>query len=298
MIGGMDKDRKDGAGKASPKGSGRVVRNGRIKQALTRWCLHDLGEKWPMEKICAAAAEFGVPAIEVVPPSEFPLLKKHGLACALTTSHLFVRGMNNPLHWDECLPLLAAGIDANAEAGFPNVVTFTGFADTTVPEFPAAAKGSIVSREQGIRNCVEGYKKIVGHAEKKNVTLCLEPLNTRDGADMKGHPGYQGDHLDFCLEVIDKVGSPALKLLLDIYHVQIMDGDLIRRIGSLRGKIGHVQIAGVPGRGEPDANQEVNFPAVMRALLDIGYDGYVGLEFIPAGDARASLVEAVALLDV
>ncbi len=277
--------------------SGRVVRNGRIKQALTRWCLHDLGQKWSVEKICQTAVEFGVPAIEVVPPEDFPMLKKYGLVSALTMSHMFVRGMNNPLHWDECLSKLGSSIDANAEAGFPNVVTFTGFADTTVPE-PGTRKGSLVSREEGIRNCVEGYKKIVGHAEKKKVTICLEPLNSRDGADMKGHPGYQGDHLDFCLEVIDKVGSPALKLLFDIYHVQIMDGDLIRRVGTLKGKIGHVQVAGNPGRGEIGPDQEINYPPVMRALLDIGYDGYVGLEFIPVRDPMQSLREAVVLLDV
>lgn len=269
------------------------VMRGRIKQALTRWCLHDMGDKWSVEKICQVANNLGVPALEVVPPEDFPLLKKHGLACALTTSHLFVRGMNNPLHWDECIPLLRTGIDASAEYGFPNVVTFTGFADTS-----GAEKGSLVDREQGIRNCVEGYKRIVGHAEKKNVALCLEPLNTRDGADMKGHPGYQGDHLDFCMEVIEKVASPALKLLFDVYHVQIMDGDLIRRIKSVHQHIGHVQVAGNPGRGEMDSDQEVNYPAVMRTLLEVGYQGYVGLEFIPTRDAMQSVIEAVTLLDV
>jgi hydroxypyruvate isomerase len=270
---------------------------GRFKPALTRWCLHNLAEHWPVEKICRTAVELGVPAIEVVPIEDFPLLKKHGLVSALTGSHMFVRGMNNPLHWEECHSKLKEAIDANAEAGFPNVVTFTGFADTTVPE-EGARPGSVVSREEGIRYCVEGYKKIVGHAEKKNVTLCLETLNSRDGADMKGHPGYQGDHIDFCLEVIEKVGSPALKLLFDIYHIQIMDGDLIRRIPDLRGKIGHVQVAGVPGRGEIGADQEINYPPVMRALADIGYEGYVGLEFIPTRDALSSLKEALAVLDV
>ncbi len=277
---------------------GRVVKHGRIKQALARWCLHDMGEKWSVEKICQVAVQMGLPAIEVVPAEEFPLLKKYGLVSALTVSHMFVRGMNNPLHWEECLSKLGAAIDANADAGFSNVVTFTGFSDTTIPEGPGIARGSVVDREQGIKNCVEGYKKIVGHAEKKKAVLCLEPLNTRDGANMKGHPGYQGDHIDFCLEVIDKVGSPALKLLFDVYHVQIMDGDLIRRIPSLKGKIGHVQVAGNPGRGELDDNQEINFPPIMRALLDIGYDGYVGLEFIPVGDTMKSLVQAVQLLDV
>jgi hydroxypyruvate isomerase len=271
---------------------GKVV-NGRIKQALAKWCLHNLGEKWSLEKICQVAQQLGVPAIEVVAPEDFPMLKKYGLVSALTSSHMFVRGMNNPLHWDECLSLLRTSIDANAEYGFPNVVTFTGFTDTSGVE-----KGSLVSHEAGIKNCVEGYKKIVGHAEKQKVTICLEPLNTRDGTDMKGHPGYQGDHLDFCLEIVEKVGSPALKLLFDVYHVQIMDGDLIRRIRTHVKDIGYVQVAGNPGRGEMDANQEVNYPAVMRALLEAGYQGYVGLEFIPTRDALQSLREAVTLLDV
>lgn len=270
---------------------------GRFKPALTRWCLHNLAEHWSVEKICRTAVELGVPALEVVPPEELPLLKQYGLVSALTNSHMFVRGMNNPLHWDECLSKLEASINANAEMGFTNVVTFTGFADTTVPE-EGARPGSLVSREEGIRNCVEGYKKIVGLAEKKKVTLCLETLNSRDGADMKGHPGYQGDHLDFIMEVINKVGSPALKLLFDVYHLQIMDGDLIRRIGTLRGQIGHVQVAGVPGRGEIGDDQEINYPPVMRALAEIGYDGYVGLEFIATRDALTSLKEAIAILDV
>lgn len=270
---------------------------GRFKPALTSWCLHNQAEHWPVEKICRTAVELGVPALEVVPLEDFPLLMQYGLVSALTNSHMFVRGMNNPLHWDECLSKLETAINANAEMGFPNVVTFTGFADTSVPE-DGARPGSVVSREEGLRNCVEGYKKIVGYAEKKKVTLCLETLNSRDGADMKGHPGYQGDHLDFCMEVIHRVGSPALKLLFDIYHLQIMDGDLIRRIGTLRGQIGHVQVAGVPGRGEIGADQEINYPPVMRALSDIGYEGYVGLEFIPTRDAMSSLREALAVLDV
>ncbi len=272
-------------------------KRGKFKPALTTWCLRDQADHWPLEKVCTVAVDFGVSALEVVSPEEFPLLKRYGLVSALTNSHLFVRGMNNPLHWDECLGKLEASINANAEAGFPNVITFTGFADTRVPE-EGARPGSVVSREEGLRNCVEGYKKIVGHAEKQRVTICLEPLNSRDGASMKGHPGYQGDHIDFCLEVIDKVGSPALKLLLDVYHVQIMDGDLIRRIRNLTGKIGHVQVAGVPGRGEIGSGQEVNYSAVMGAILDTGYTGYVGLEFIPTRDPLASLREAMTILDV
>jgi len=276
----------------------RVVKNGRIKTAPARWCLSDMGEKWSPERVCQTAVALGCKAVEVVPAEEYPLLKKYGLQCALGTAHMFVRGLNNPLHWDECHSKFTKTIDANAEFGFRNIVTFTGFSDTTIPE-PGARPGSKVGYEEGLRNCIEGYKKIVGYAEKKGSVLCLEALNTRDGADMKGHPGYQGDHFDFCLEVVNKVGSPALKLCLDYYHVQIMDGDLIRRTRALKAEqIGHVQVAGVPGRGELDKDQEVNWPAVMKALLAIGYDGYVGLEFIPVRDPLQGLIEAITLLDV
>ena len=131
------------------------------------------------------------------------------------------------------------------------------------------------------------------------MTLALEMLNTRDASHpMKGHPGYQGDHTDYVMEIIKRVGSPSLKLLFDIYHVQIMDGDVIRRIGELKDAIAHVHTAGNPGRGELDHRQEINYPPIMRALLAAGYTGYVGQEFIPTGDPMKGLRQAVALCDV
>jgi hydroxypyruvate isomerase len=266
--------------------------NGNIKQAIAAWCFTDLGEKWSLEKLCQVASELSVPALDVVSPGDFPLIKKYGLVSACTTSHLFIRGMNNPAHWDECLGALRTSIEANAAEGFKNVITFSGFADTS------DENGSRVSYEEGVKNCVEGYKQVVGQAEKSGVTICLEPLNTRDPADMKGHPGYQLDHTDSCMEVIKKVGSPSLKFLYDAYHVQIMDGDLIRRIRELGEYIGFVQIAGNPGRNEPDETQEINYPAVMKALLEVGYNGYVAHEWIATGDAYEGLKKAVALIDV
>ena len=142
-------------------------------------------------------------------------------------------------------------------------------------------------------------KQIIGHAEKKGVNVCLEMLNTRDGSDpMKGHPGYQGDHTDYCIDIIKQVGSPRMKLLFDIYHVQVMDGDVIRRIRQHKDYIGHVHTAGNPGRGEIDKDQEINYAAVMRALLEIGYSGYVGQEFIPTRDPFQGLKEAFETCDV
>src|SRR4051812_44019835 len=198
---------------------------GKIKPALTTWpmgLVHP--EKWSLEKTCQIAKQFRLEAVEVVTPEELPVLKSHGLVSALTNSHWFVRGPNNRLHWDECLGALRRSIDANAEFGFTNVITFWGFEDTT------SEGGSRVDLEEGKKNLIEAYKQVVGYAEKKNVVICLEALNTRDPGDWKGHPGYQGAHVDDCMEVIRAVGSPNLKLLLDIYHIQIMDGDLIRRI--------------------------------------------------------------------
>jgi len=279
------------AGSEEAKRVRRAVIKGRINQSVAHWCFE---EYWSLEKTCQIAKQLGCKSIEVVGPETWPTLKKYGLVCALAPSHMFIRGVNNPLHWDECLSKLRDAIDATAEAGFKNVITFTGAADTSGEE-----KGSKVDSEQGAKNCVKAYKKIIGYAEKKKVNLCLEQLNTRDDTHpMKGHPGYQGDHVDYCMDIIKKVGSPSMKLLFDVYHVQIMDGDLIRRIKECGEYIGHVHVAGNPGRGELDDNQEINYPPVMQALLDIGYKGYVGHEFIPTRDPLEGLTQAVKLCDV
>jgi len=228
----------------------------------------------------------GCRSVEILDPEHWPVLKKYGLVCAIAGSHGFVKGMNNPAHWDECIGLLSKRIDACADAGFPSVITFTGMREPNIPD------------DVGMKNCIEGYKKIVRQAEKKKVTLCLEMLNSRVNATMKGHPGYQGDHTDYCIDIIKRVGSPRLKLLFDIYHVQIMDGDVIARIRQHKDHIGHVHTAGVPGRCELDDKQEINYRAVMRALADVGYKGYVGQEFIPTRDPLQGLREAVGVCTV
>ena len=265
-----------------------MEKTGLVKPALTKWCLEGATPPWSLEKICQAAKTLGVEAVEVVSPEDFPTLKRHGLVSALTNSHMFVRGMNNRAHWDECLTALRTAIDANAAYGFDRAITFWGFEDTS------DEGGSRVDLDEGKKNLIEGYKKIVKYAEEKGTVICLEPLNTRDPVAMKGHPGYQGADIEDCMEVVKAVGSPSLRLLFDFYHVQIMNGDLIRRIGEIREYIGYVQGAGVPGRHELDETQEINFPAVLKALADNGYNGYVGLEFLPtAADPMDSLEAAV-----
>ncbi len=272
-----------GANLAAANDQSKAAVNGRIKQSLVSWCYKPY---WEPEEMAKIAVQLGCVSIELIDPKDWPMLKKHGLVCAIAGSHGFQKGMNNPENWDYCLELLRERIDQCAEAGFKRVITFTGMREN-------------ISDDDGIKNCVDGYKKIIGHAEKQGVTLCLEMLNTRDDTHpMKGHPGYQGDHTEYCIEIIKKVGSPNFKLLFDIYHVQIMDGDVIRRIHQFKDYLGHIHTAGNPGRGELDDQQEINYPAVMQALLDVGYDGYVGQEFIPTRDPLEGLQEAVKWCDV
>ena len=226
-------------------------------------------------------------------------MKKHGLICAIAPNGMpgapFMKGFNNPKYHEEVIARTTEVIDKCAEFGFPSVIAFTGFKFRTA-EDPNSGE---ISLDEGFDNCVKGLKKIIGHAEKKKVNICLEHLNSRDGSHpMKGHPGYQGDDVDYCAKIIRAVGSERMKLLFDIYHVQIMNGDVMRRIEALKDIIGHVHTAGNPGRGELDENQEINYPPIMRKLIEVGYQGYVGQEFIPTRDPLAGLTQAVKLCDV
>ncbi|MFO0803824.1 MAG: TIM barrel protein [Gemmataceae bacterium] len=272
---------------------------GRIKQSIVFWCFNARGEKWDIEKTCTVAKELGVPALEIAGPEHWPTMKKHGLVCALAPNGMpggpFMKGFNNLAFHAENLERTGKMIDDCADAGYPSVISFFGY-KWVKPEDP---KSGEITKDHAFANCVKGLKELARHAEKKNVTVCVEHLNTRDDSDpMKGHPGYAGDDLDWCASVIRKVGSPRIKLLFDIYHVQIMHGDVIRRLESVKELIGHVHTAGVPGRGELDDTQEINYPPILRKLLDTGYTGYVGQEFIPTRDPLAGLKQAVALCDV
>ena len=272
---------------------------GRIKQSLVYWCFNVAGDTWNIEQMCKVAKDLGCTSIELADPETWPTIKKHGLTCAIAPNGMpgapFMKGFNNPRYHEQVIEKTTNMIDACAAAGFPAVIAFTGYKWRDADD-PTSGE---ISLAEGADNCVAGFKKIVGHAEKKGVTICLEHLNSRDGSHpMKGHPGYQGDDVDYVADIIRRVGSDRLKMLFDIYHVQIMNGDVIRRIEECKDVIGHVHTAGNPGRGELDDNQEINFPPIMRKLLDIGYKGYVGQEFIPTRDALTGLKQAVALCDV
>jgi len=277
----------------------KAVTKGNIKQSIVHWCFNTAGEKWDVEKTCQAAKALGCVSVEIVGPEDWGTLKKHGLVCAIAPNGLpgfpFVKGLNNPKYHEEVIATMKKMIDACADAGVPSVIGFTGYKWRNAED----PKSGEISRDEGADNCVKGLKQIAGHAEKKGVTLCVEHLNTRDDSHpMKGHPGYQGDDLDWLAGVIRRVGSKRVKLLFDIYHVQIMHGDVIRRIEQTKDIIGHIHTAGNPGRGELDDKQEINYPPIMRKLLEIKYTGYVGQEFIPTRDPMAGLREAVKFCDV
>jgi hydroxypyruvate isomerase len=254
----------------------------RLKQSVVKWCFD---KHWDVETMVKVAVQLGCGSIELMPVQHWPLLKKNGLVCAVATSHGFEKGLNNPKYHEMCLALIRKGIDDCADFGFPNVITFTGFRED-IPD------------DVGLRNCVEALKKVVGYAEQKRVTIVLEILNSRVAEDWKGHPGYQGDHADYCMEIAKRVGSPRFKILFDIYHVQIMDGDVIARIRQYKDLIGHYHTAGVPGRGELDDKQELNYKPIMEEIARTGFSGWVGQEFIPTRDPLQGLSEAVVLCDV
>ena len=264
-------------------GAGRVDNavGSRLKQSIAHWCF---SKYWDLEEMCGVAKELGCESIELVDGKDWGVLKRHGLVCALANSHWFEKGMNNPQNHAMCIGKIREAIDACAAAGFPNVITFTGLSEG-------------ITAEAGMNNCVEGYKRVIGYAEQKGVNVCLEMLNSRVNVEMVGVPDYQGDHTDYCMEIVKRVASERMKLLFDIFHVQIMDGDLIRRIREYADYIGHYHTAGNPDRGELDGRQEINYAAVFRAIAKTGYKGYVGHEFMPTRDPMEGLRQAVALCD-
>ena len=257
------------------------AKHGRINQSVVPWCFRPM----TLEELCGHAAHLGLRSVELVGPDKFPLLKQHGLICALTGSHGFAKGFAHVEEHAECLRVLTERIDATAAAGFPSVITFSGF-----------RRG--ISDEVGMKNMVDGLKKIAGHAERKKVTLCIEMLNSRVAVEMKGHPDYFCDDIERTVEVCRRISSERVKVLFDIYHVQIMHGDVITRLRQHKDWICHYHTAGVPGRNEIDESQEINYRPIMQAIAETGYRGFVGQEFIPLRDKVQSLSEAVRICDV
>ncbi|MFM8891357.1 MAG: TIM barrel protein [Planctomycetia bacterium] len=260
--------RADGLAKAAADPAYRI-RHAGIRHSVMGWCFK------PMDTLELArhAREIGLVGIEGIDRKAYPEVKKLGLDISLVSSHGFAHGPCDPRFRDEVVTKLEEAIDVAAQVGSRKVITFTGMRfDGMDPDRAADA-------------CVAVWKQVLPQAERQGITLVLEHLNSRDGSHpMKGHPGYFGDDVDFCVELVERVGSGNFKLLFDVYHVSIMNGDVIRRLRQYRDVIGHVHTAGTPGRGELDDTQEINYPAVMKALTEVGYHDFVAHEFIPTWD--------------
>jgi hydroxypyruvate isomerase len=274
------------AAPASDDASWKITQ-GRINQSVVHWCFKPMS----VEDLAHSAAALGIKSVELVPPSDWPILKKHGLTCAIASSHGFVKGWNDKANWDFCTEKITQSIEAAAAFGCKSVITFSGMRG----DLPAGPEGD----EIGKKNFVEGIKRVLPLAEQKKVTLALEMLNSRVDIEMKGHPGYQCDSIEWAVDVCDRVGSDRLKILYDIYHVQIMQGDVITRLKQYKDYIAHYHTAGNPGRNEIDDTQEINYPGIMRAIAETGYAGFVGQEFIPTWkDPVAALRHAARECDV
>jgi hydroxypyruvate isomerase len=267
--------------RAAEGGDFYVARNGRINQSFVTWNFRPL----TIPELAKLAVKFGVKSIELVGPEHWPMLKELGLKCALAGSHGFAKGFAQPDQHAECLKVLEQRIEQCAAQGVPSVITFSGF-----------RKGLTV--DDATKNTIAGLKKIAPIAEKHKVTVALEMLNSKVNVEMKGHPDYFCDDMDLSIRILQAVGSPYVKVLFDIYHVQIMHGDVITRLRQYKDFIAHYHTAGNPGRNEIDATQEINYPPIMRAIAETKYAGFVGQEFIPIREHVKSINEAVKLCDV
>jgi len=255
----------------------RIVKNGRINQSVSKWCYG----KFSLEEMCAIGKKMGLKAIDLLGPNDFPTLKKHGLACSMIGTHGLTKGINRKENHEECLAKIRTAIDAAAEYKFPNVITFPG-------------NRAGMPDDVGVENSVIALKEIAGYAEKKGVTICLEYLNSK-----VNHKDYMFDKMSWGVEVCKQVGSESVKILYDIYHAQIMEGDIISTIRTCKDYIGHYHTGGNPDRNEIDESQELYYPAIMRAIVETGYKGYVAHEFVPKQkDQIASLAYAVRICDV
>ncbi|MDZ7317414.1 MAG: TIM barrel protein [candidate division KSB1 bacterium] len=252
---------------------------GNLRHSVSKWCYVGK-DKWTFEELCAVCVRLGIQSIELLEPRELPTLRDYGLTCAIVSSHSLTKGLNRREHHAECLQKLREAIDAAAAHGCPGTITF-----------PGNREG--MDDEEGIRHTVEGLKQIVGYAEKKSVTIHLEFLNSK-----VDHKDYMFDHMSWGVEVCRRIGSERVKILYDIYHAQIMEGDIIRTIQQYHEYIGHYHTGGVPGRNEIDETQELYYPAIMRAIVAAGYRGFVGQEFVPKRDPLASLAQAIQICDV
>jgi hydroxypyruvate isomerase len=264
----------DSAPQSSP-----VPRKGRLKQSATRGVF---GPKMPFDRMCREAARLGCKAFDYTGRKELPTLKKYGLVSSLYPADAGIVGMNHTERHDRLERIVRGTIDDAAANGIPNILCAAGARKNT-------------SYEEGADNCVTFFNRVKGYAEDKNVTLCMEILNSK-----YDHPDEMCDHTAWGVGVCKRVNSPRVKLLFDIYHVQIMDGDVCNNIRNNFHWIAHFHTAGVPGRHEIDDTQELNYRFVARTILELGYTGFLAHEYYPAPgrDPIHSLDQAIGIMDV
>ena len=267
-------------GQEKPKAQGKMNEpsNGQagIRQSACQWCF----KSWDQATFCTNAKKLGLVGIDLVGPDWFDALKKHGLIGTMTPSHGITKGLNRKENWDECLGKIRASIESTSDAGFPNVICFSG-------------NRAGMDDEEGLKNCAEALKQVVGLAEEKKVTICMELLSSK-----RNHKDYMCDRTAWGAKLVDTVGSDRFKLLYDIYHMQVDEGDVIATLTEFKDRIGHYHTAGVPGRNEIDESQELFYPAIMRAIASTGFKGVVAQEFIPKREPYASLEQAVQICNV
>ncbi|HJU68623.1 MAG TPA: TIM barrel protein [Gemmatimonadaceae bacterium] len=253
-----------------------------FKHSVCRWPYGKL----TVDQLSRMARELGLDSVELLERDEWPIARSHGLSCAMGYAPVpeprtrLTRGFNRVEHHSWLVPAYERAIPLAAAARIPNLICFSGNRDG-------------LDDEEGLANCARGLEALLPAAERHGVTICMELLNSR-----VDHPDYQCDRTPWGVALVKRLGSERFKLLYDIYHMQIMEGDVIRTIRDNHQYIAHYHTAGVPGRHEIDASQELNYAAIMRAIADTGFTGYVAQEFIPTRDPRTSLEEAVRICRV
>jgi len=248
---------------------------GRLKQSVSRWCY----EKYSLDELCQAAVRIGLKGIDLIDSKDWPTVQKYGLVPSMTPgAGTIPDALNRKENHDRLEKEFRENIERAAKAGVPNVITFSG-----------NRRG--LPDDVGIENCVTGLNRVKKIAEDHNVMVCMELLNSK-----VDHHDYQCDHTAWGVEVIKRVDSPKVKLLYDIYHMQIMEGDVIRTIRQNIQYLAHFHTGGVPGRHEIDNTQELNYGAVAKAIVDLGFQGYLAHEFVPAGKDPIQSLEAAAKL--
>jgi len=255
----------------------KPARKGRIKQTMCLWCMGGDRHIVNRAKLCQ---KLGIVGMDLIKPALWPVLKEHGLVCSMTPSHNIGQGVNNPKFADNCVKKIEAAIIATAEAGYQNVICFSG------------NRNQGINDTEGLVNSAKTLKRVIKLAEKHNVVLQMELLNS------KNHKHYMCDSTAWGVELVKRVGSDHFRLLYDIFHMQRMEGDIIDTIRKNHQYIGHYHTAGNPGRGPLTPDQELQYPPIIKAIIKTGYKGFLGQEFYAGRDVEKTLTQAVTLCDV